>query len=95
MLTINMSTTPISSFIFGTTTPPTVNTPVTKGCMFCGVDVHVMCTSATITETRPIETIKPLIRLLRVWRNSSTSATRPIKATTPITKITANGKATL
>ena len=69
-------TTKTTAFIFGTITPPIRNTPGSTYSMFCGVVVQTMSTRATITEIRPIETIRPLIRLLRVKRKSAWSTTQ-------------------
>ena len=59
--------------------------------MFCGVVVQSISTIATMTEMSPIETMSPLIRLLRVKRNSVWSTASPRSAITRTASGTATG----
>ena len=56
---------------------PTVHDPDSTKSMFLGVAVNSSSAPLSITEIRPIETSRPLTRLLRVNRNSARSDRKP------------------
>ena len=59
--------------------------------MFFGVEVQISSAAPSITAISPIETSRPLTRLLRVKRNSVWSATSPASAVTATAPTTATG----